>query len=145
MDAQPIRSDSPGKGAAKPAEDTIIRRLDNPYFELRADDGAAYMEGNPFQLVSDDGEAIHPFLAEARLVVDQNTQPRKRAIHYQLDAARHKNIRPLDAIPPSELAAFQEAATDFYDRAAKAGAYEAKLRLGFRFPNPKLEPDAYLV
>jgi hypothetical protein len=75
--------------------------------------------------------------------------PKKRSIHYQIDREKYKNMRPMDAIAPSELAAFEAAATAFYDKASPerkdVHPYESFLRLNFRLPDPDKEPDAYLV
>ncbi|HWF18904.1 MAG TPA: Ig-like domain-containing protein, partial [Verrucomicrobiae bacterium] len=137
--------------AAAPDEPTFVRKLDHPYFELRTPDAQtnSYLEGNAQKMLTADQEKLHVFLAEARLVMDQSTTPRKRSVHYKIDAEKYKNIRPMDALPPSEFAAFEAAAKDFYDKAAPdrkdVHPYETFLRLNFRLPDPDKEPDAYLV
>lgn len=143
-------ADSPVVTSAPP-DATFIRRLDHPYFELRTPDAQtnSYLEGNARKMLTADQEKLHVFLAEARLAMDQNTTPRKRSVHYNIDPEKYKNIRQMDALPPSEFAAFEEAAKDFYDKAAPdrrdVHPYETFLRLNFRLPDPEKEPDAYLV
>jgi hypothetical protein len=139
--------------AAKPpsVEELYVRKLDHPYWELRGPDAQAnsYLEGNALKLITDDEEEVRRFLADAKLMIDQSTTPKKRSIHYQIDREKYKNLRPMDAIPASELAAFEEAAKAFYDKAAPdrkdVHPYESFLRLNFKLPDPDKEPDAYLV
>lgn len=133
------------------AEELYVRKLDHPYWELRVPDAQAnsYLEGNALKMVMDDEEELRHFLAEAKLMIDQSTMPKKRSIHYQIDREKYKNLRPMDALAPSELAAFEEAARAFYDKASPdrkdAHPYESFLRIHFRLPDPDKEPDAYVV
>ena len=91
------------------------------------------------------------FLAETRPRWWWTTPPRRAnaASATRSIPAKYKNVRPLDAIPASELKNFEEAAKDFYDKAAPdrkdVHPYETFLRLNFKLPDPEREPDAYLV
>src|ERR1700735_4590839 len=116
MEPKPMRIDSkdaaktpsvPGAPILALSDDQFVRRLDHPYFELRTPDAQAstYVEGNSAKMIMADEEKISRFLAEAELVPDPNTSPRKRLIRYKIDPEKYKNVRPLDAIPESELIA----------------------------------------
>ncbi|MDB6021762.1 MAG: hypothetical protein JWQ04_1619 [Pedosphaera sp.] len=146
-----VGGNAPAAAQAAPAASKFIRRLDHPYFELRTPDAQSnsYVEGNSLKMITAEQEKLQVFLADAKIVVDQATSPRKRAIQYKIEPEKYKNIRTMDAIPPSEFAAFEEAAKDFYDKASPdrkdVHPYETFLRLNFKLPDPDREPDAYLV
>lgn len=122
----------------------LIRSLEQPFFELRLPDnqGRSYLDPQVNRLLRE--LLIAGFLPELN-VVDSGTprRPRKEA-HYIAEPHHYVNVRPLDAIPESQLAAFAEAAEELYD-IADTDEFEAYIRLNFRLPDPELDPDAYWV
>ena len=85
--------DAAQTGAAAPAEATCPPP-GPPLFRMRTPDAQAstFVDGNSAKMIMADEEKLSRFLADAKLVTDQNTTPKKRLIRYQIDPEKYKNV-----------------------------------------------------
>lgn len=121
----------------------LVRSLSRPYYLLRSPDGRGHYFARDIQRsLFGSKESLVRFLAKG--VLDDTEKPSE--IRYELPGPP-ESFLPMTHVPPDELKALEAAIASFYERsAAKTSGvttFEKELRIGFRLPDPDLEPDAY--
>lgn len=145
--SDPNSSSAPQTGATpSPAGPLPVRKLTQPYFDVRPNSQFTYFVPEYLRVVKSDAEPLARFLADARL--EPGSRPDQRRIEYSLGAIPADQIRPLEFLAKAEVEAFEVAARQFYVAAhqdQRVPMAEKEARKSFRLPDPDKEPDAYWV
>jgi hypothetical protein len=131
---------------APPSPIAVERQVYLTHFELKTPDGQSYLEGGARKVVKADSEPLAQFLADAEVARGEGPQKREVRVSYYFGTVPAGQWRPMRFITPGILAAFETAAREFYRKAhgdQNLAQFQRQARLGFRLPDPELEPESY--
>jgi hypothetical protein len=124
----------------------VTRQIFVTHLEIKTPDGQSYLEGGARKLVKADSEPLAQFLADAEINRGGGPQKRDVILNYFFGAIPKSQWRPMKFVTPGMLEAFEKAAYEFYRRAhtgENIAQFQRQARIGFRLPDPDLEPDSY--
>jgi hypothetical protein len=123
-----------------------FRELRKPYFLYRTPDNlGSYLQREVYRALFARKDLLTRFLAPAQLSGPQVKPPK---VEYDFEGRAATEFVRMKYLSRAEIAAFKSAAEEFLRKAdpnaaEKITPHERELRLHFRLPDPKEEPDAF--
>lgn len=120
----------------------VTRQLFQSHVELRSLVGESYLSQAACKVIKNPDEALQQFLADVASTRDKKSV----TVSYYFGLTPKTAWRPMQFVTKGMLDDFERAALEFYRKAHAAERipeFQRKIRVGFRLPDPDLDPDSY--